>query len=81
MTKAPRSKQASKRIYKKKKNSKHPNTKLMSQQPKDNENQWVFMSKALEICQTKTVIQLATLWPVNHWDINCYCWEIGSNTG
>lgn len=39
MTKAPRSKQASKRIYKKKKNSKHPNTKLMSQQPKDNENQ------------------------------------------
>lgn len=53
----------------------------MSQQPKANENQWVFMSKALEICQTKTVIQLATLLPVNHWDINCYCWEIGSNTG
>lgn len=69
MMKTPGNKQASKYTYIKKNNKinnretqrNHMNSKLMSQKHKVNENQWVFISEALEICQTKIVIQLEAL--------------------
>lgn len=57
MTIASRSKQTTKRIHRKinrrETQRNHTNTEFMSREPKANENQWVFISKALEICQIK----------------------------
>lgn len=75
MTIASRSKQTTKCIYRKinkrETQRNHTNTEFMSREPKANENQWVFISKALEICQIKIGIQWAALLPVNHWDTSC----------
>lgn len=58
MTKASRNKQTTKCIYRKinkrETQRNHTNTKFMSQEPKANENQWDFISKALEICQIRS---------------------------